>query len=131
MTCTPAGACPEHLSWRKVAPGLTDGQRLAAVAVPPADNSVTDRAGNPLCSYNDPLVGHRRESADAGGSEPQRHSCSGSDVTVRDDLLVAASWIVYLQALVIQPVVAALSGRLRQGAEPASLPLPRVTPAVD
>jgi hypothetical protein len=37
-----------------VAPGLTDGQQLAAVAVPPAGSSVTDSAGHPLSSYNDP-----------------------------------------------------------------------------
>ena len=37
-----------------VAPSLADGQQLAAVAVPPADTSVTDSAGNPLSSYNDP-----------------------------------------------------------------------------
>ena len=37
-----------------VAPGLTDGQQLAAVAVPPQGTSVTDSAGHPLSSYNDP-----------------------------------------------------------------------------
>ncbi len=37
-----------------VAPSLADGQQLAAVAVPPEDTSVTDSAGNPLSSYNDP-----------------------------------------------------------------------------
>jgi hypothetical protein len=37
-----------------VAPNLTDGQQLAAVAVPPEGTSVTDSAGNPLSSYNDP-----------------------------------------------------------------------------
>jgi hypothetical protein len=37
-----------------VAPVLTDGQQLAAVAVPPGDTSVTDSAGHPLSSYSDP-----------------------------------------------------------------------------
>ena len=37
-----------------VAANLTDGQQLAAVAVPPQDTAVTDSAGNPLSSYNDP-----------------------------------------------------------------------------
>lgn len=37
-----------------VAPNLTDGQQLAAVAVPPEGTSVTDSVGNPLSSYNDP-----------------------------------------------------------------------------
>jgi hypothetical protein len=37
-----------------VAPGLTDGQQLAAVPVAPADSSVTDSAGKPLSSYSDP-----------------------------------------------------------------------------
>jgi Penicillin binding protein transpeptidase domain len=37
-----------------VAPNLTGGQQLAAVAVPPQDTAVTDSAGNPLSSYNDP-----------------------------------------------------------------------------
>ena len=37
-----------------VAPFLTSGQQLAAVAVPPQDTSVTDSAGHPLSSYDDP-----------------------------------------------------------------------------
>jgi cell division protein FtsI/penicillin-binding protein 2 len=37
-----------------VAPGLTDGQGPAAVAVPPGNTTVTDSAGNALSSYNDP-----------------------------------------------------------------------------
>jgi hypothetical protein len=37
-----------------VAPGLTAGQQLAAAAVPPQDTAVTDSAGHPLSSYNDP-----------------------------------------------------------------------------
>jgi hypothetical protein len=37
-----------------VAPNLADGQQPAAVAVPPGGTSVTDSAGNPLSSYNDP-----------------------------------------------------------------------------
>jgi hypothetical protein len=41
-----------------VAPNLTDGQELAAVAVPPGDTSVTDSAGNPLASYDDPGLTH-------------------------------------------------------------------------
>jgi hypothetical protein len=39
-----------------IAPGLTDDQQVAAVALPPADTSVTDSAGNPLSSYNDPGI---------------------------------------------------------------------------
>jgi hypothetical protein len=37
-----------------VAPGLTEGQQPAAVAVPPQSTSVTDSAGHPLSSYDDP-----------------------------------------------------------------------------
>ena len=37
-----------------VAPNLANGQQLVAVAVPPQDTAVTDSAGNPLSSYNDP-----------------------------------------------------------------------------
>lgn len=40
-----------------VAPSLTDGQQLAAVTVPPPDTPVTDSAGHPLSSYNDPGLG--------------------------------------------------------------------------
>ena len=37
-----------------VAPNLTDGDQLAAVVLPPGDTPVTDSAGNPLPSYDDP-----------------------------------------------------------------------------
>jgi hypothetical protein len=37
-----------------VAPGLTPGQHLATVVVPPQGVSVTDSAGTPLSSYDDP-----------------------------------------------------------------------------
>jgi Penicillin binding protein transpeptidase domain len=40
-----------------VAPNVAGGQELAAVSVPPGDTSVTDSAGNPLSSYNDPGLG--------------------------------------------------------------------------
>jgi hypothetical protein len=43
---TPMDTCPEHLSWQKVAPGLTGGQPLAAAAMPPASTLVTGRASN-------------------------------------------------------------------------------------
>jgi Penicillin binding protein transpeptidase domain/NTF2-like N-terminal transpeptidase domain len=37
-----------------LAPNLSNGQQLAAVAVPPQDTSVTDSAGHPLSAYDDP-----------------------------------------------------------------------------
>jgi cell division protein FtsI/penicillin-binding protein 2 len=41
-----------------VAPNLTTGQHLATVAVPPPGPLVTDSAGTPLSSYDDPALTH-------------------------------------------------------------------------
>jgi hypothetical protein len=65
-----------------VAPSVGDGQQLAAVAVPPADTSVTDNDGNPLSSYNDP--GLANVANHLTGMAATRQGSPGLSVQVED-----------------------------------------------
>jgi hypothetical protein len=65
-----------------VAPNVAGGQLLAVVSVPPGDTSVTDSAGNPLTSYNDPGLATVADLLMR--MAPTRQGSSGLSVQVED-----------------------------------------------
>jgi cell division protein FtsI/penicillin-binding protein 2 len=98
-----------------VAPNLATGQHLAAVAVPPRGVSVTDSAGTPLSSYDDPglatIAGLLSQKAPAGMGSP------GLSVQIED---AAGRAVPGSQAVVTPPKPGQLTTTISPRAERAA-----------
>jgi hypothetical protein len=98
-----------------VAPNLTTGQHLATVVVPPQGVSVTDSAGTPLSSYDDPglttIASLLSQKAPAGMGSP------GLSVQIED---AAGRAVPGSQAVVIPPKTGKLTTTISPRAERAA-----------
>ena len=98
-----------------VAPNLAAGQHLATVVVPPQGVSVTDSAGTPLSSYDDPglttIASLLSQKAPAGTGSP------GLSVQIED---AAGQGAPGSQAVVTPPITGRLSTTISPQAERAA-----------
>jgi Penicillin binding protein transpeptidase domain/NTF2-like N-terminal transpeptidase domain len=99
-----------------VAPNLSDGQHLATVLVASQSTSVTDSAGNPLSSYNDPGIAIVANLL--AGHAPTEAGMPGLSVQIEDS---AGTAVPGSQATVTSPRASSVATTINSKAEQAAL----------